>query len=121
MFAYFISIAVSTYEDVMHGIASKKYLAGVMNTDVVHHYLEHMRNEDHQLRVVYQVPHEDPIMTLFPLITRDAYTQLDYCFNNLTYSTITAPTSKFRGYIKVSTFSYLVVIFHSFNCITASL
>ena len=105
----FFRIVVPDYESLFEAVASKKYLAGIINSDVLGYYQEKIRNMDPPLRVVKRLLKPIPISIVFRKVHAKSdmspvIQKIEHCLNQeeTRKAIVEEAVSKHRGYIKVS-------------------
>ena len=105
----FFRIVVPDYESLFEAVASKKYLAGIINSDVLGYYQEKIRNMDPPLRIVKRLVKPIPISVVFKkvLVKSDISPVMmkltEHCLGEeeAHKAIVDEVMNKHRGYIKV--------------------
>ena len=100
---------VPDYESLFKAIGSKKYMAGVINSDVLSYYHETVRSMSEPLRAVKRLPKEIPVSFIYTkgLTNEDDVTYLmNWCLKTQVWKDILIEKAvkRHRGYIKYDSF-----------------
>ena len=106
MHRFYILLGVPNYTDLPDAIASKKYTAGLYNSDVLGYYQEELRERAEPLRIIKHITRPQPVTLLFPMRMSNTTIHLfEACYSTeMRAYTVELPVGKHRGYVKVSKF-----------------
>ena len=103
MDCFIVSLGVTDYQDVLDAISSKKYTAGLINTDVAWYYQDALRDRNEPLRIVKRLNKDQPVMVFMPKeMPQETREKFEKCYSEtMKMYTVHMPVHKHRGYIKV--------------------
>ena len=95
-------LAVSSYKDLLNAVGTKRYYAGLMNSDVANYFQDEMHNLDEPLCFVKAIKKKMPVSILIPShLANETQKLINNCFVHMNNEVVKDVVDKYRKYIKV--------------------